>query len=275
MCTVLGVRPLNTRATCHARNSSRSSSSMLSMSRTPGSPKCFRFRPKARTLLLVRRAACSMCTMLGERRFKWRATRHAVQHRWSQCHARAELRSAAMTSTRSLSGRPSSRSTRRPSTNKRNSDDRRDISSSPDRRQPSLHQRAGRPRRGFLTRSVPHLGHDPGSYFLAWLLSLRVVPQRISTCGSLCGATGLGCAENSPGRQSGVTIRRVRTYSGRPKPVFEFSNVLAHNEARFDSSSIRRVVRGRRWSGIFDPARGRVPVRWGWGYGWFQLRRAT
>jgi hypothetical protein len=37
MCAVLGIRSFNTRATRHARTSSRSSASMVSMSRTPGS----------------------------------------------------------------------------------------------------------------------------------------------------------------------------------------------------------------------------------------------
>ena len=49
------MRSHNSRATRHARASSRSSPSMVSMSRTLGSPKCFRFRPKARALPFARR----------------------------------------------------------------------------------------------------------------------------------------------------------------------------------------------------------------------------
>jgi hypothetical protein len=44
MCAVLGMRSHSSRATRHARESSRSSPSMVSTSRTPGSLKCFRFR---------------------------------------------------------------------------------------------------------------------------------------------------------------------------------------------------------------------------------------
>jgi hypothetical protein len=37
--------------------------------------------------------------------------------------------------------------------------------------------------------------------------------------------------------------------------------VLAHTETRFDSSSIRRVVRGRRWSGFStQPGEGTCPM---------------
>ncbi len=75
MCAELGIRSHNSRATRHARASSRSSPSMVSMSRTPGSPKCFRFRPKARAPPLARRAARSMCTVLGEEPFKTAAAK--------------------------------------------------------------------------------------------------------------------------------------------------------------------------------------------------------
>jgi hypothetical protein len=44
MCAVLGMRSHSSRATRHARDSSRSSPSMVSISRTPGSLKCLRFR---------------------------------------------------------------------------------------------------------------------------------------------------------------------------------------------------------------------------------------
>jgi hypothetical protein len=65
MSAVIGVQPLKWRASRQARANSRSSPSMVSMSRMRGSPKCFRFRPKARALPLARRAAllCARCSV--------------------------------------------------------------------------------------------------------------------------------------------------------------------------------------------------------------------
>src|SRR5271166_3540408 len=200
----------------------------------------FPFPPKARTLLLVRRAARSMCTMLGERRFKWRATRHAVQHRWSQCHARAELVGTPVQSLDIAALYEQAQQRRQAG--------HLILAGSP--ATVAAPARRGPPR-GFLTSSVPHLGHDPGRYFIAWFPSFRVVPQRISACASLCGATDLGCAGNSPERQlGGYDSARPHLFAQVRTCFLRFSNVLAHTETRFDSSSIRRVVRGRRWSGF-------------------------
>lgn len=108
--------------------------------------------------------------------------------------------------------------------------------------------RRGSPR-GFLTRSVPHLGHDVGRYFIAWLLSFHVVPQRISAP-----------QETRQAVSRGVAIRRVRTYSGRSEPVFEiFKRVGAHRNAL----RLKLDPEGREGAalvGIFDSTRGEGAV---------------
>jgi hypothetical protein len=91
ICAVLGNRSLTTRATRHARTISRSSASMVSMSRTPGSSlKCFRFRPKARALPLARRAAllCPRCSVSSSSSGEPRASQIGVD-RLKVAHAAA------------------------------------------------------------------------------------------------------------------------------------------------------------------------------------------